>query len=161
MKLTEAQRDILQELRGKSDAAGITAFREENNLPEVVDQFVVHFSIRNGEFVSPDAKEAKMHIPSLSSQWNQDHPTLYASLNPIEATLGGGLIEDNTSLSEDAQTIATDLIVQGSECVGFDCVSSESFGFDTQRYKENNLRIHFNDTSSSASFPSNDWRNRS
>ncbi|MCP5025705.1 MAG: hypothetical protein GY929_05400, partial [Actinomycetia bacterium] len=36
--------------------------------------------------------------------------------------------------------------------------SSESFGFDTLRLKENNLRIHFDDTSSSASFPGNDWR---
>ncbi len=57
-----------------------------------------------------------------------------------------------------AQVIAQDLVVQGSECVGFDCVNGESFGFDTQRLKENNLRIHFNDTSNSASFPTNDWR---
>jgi hypothetical protein len=56
------------------------------------------------------------------------------------------------------QVINQDLVVQGSLCVGLDCVSSESFGFDTIRLKENNLRIHFNDTSNSASFPSNDWR---
>ncbi|NNE26772.1 MAG: tail fiber domain-containing protein [Saprospiraceae bacterium] len=56
------------------------------------------------------------------------------------------------------QTITQDLVVQGSECVGIDCSSSESFGFDTQRYKENNLRVHFDDTSNSASFPNNDWR---
>jgi hypothetical protein len=51
-----------------------------------------------------------------------------------------------------------DTIIQGSLCVGFDCVNGENFGFDTLRLKENNLRIHFDDTSSSASFPSNDWR---
>jgi hypothetical protein len=51
-----------------------------------------------------------------------------------------------------------DVIIQGSLCVGFDCVNGESFGFDTLRLKENNLRVHFDDTSSSASFPSNDWR---
>lgn len=56
------------------------------------------------------------------------------------------------------QVIADDLIVQGSICVGFDCNNGESFGFDTLRLKENNLRIHFEDTSTSASFPSNDWR---
>jgi hypothetical protein len=39
-----------------------------------------------------------------------------------------------------------------------DCANGESFGFDTFRLKENNLRIHFDDTSNSASFPSNDWR---
>jgi len=57
-----------------------------------------------------------------------------------------------------AQVIADDLIVQGSGCVGIDCASAESFGFDTFRMKENNLRMHFDDTSSSASFPQNDWR---
>lgn len=57
-----------------------------------------------------------------------------------------------------AQVFAQDVIVQGSECIGIDCTTSESFGFDTLRIKENNLRIHFDDTSASASFPSNDWR---
>ncbi len=57
-----------------------------------------------------------------------------------------------------AQVFVTDLVVQGSTCVGLDCVNGESFGFDTLRLKENNLRIHFQDTSVSASFPTNDWR---
>jgi hypothetical protein len=56
------------------------------------------------------------------------------------------------------QVIADDLIVQMSACIGVDCVNGESFGFDTLRLKENNLRIHFDDTSNSASFPNNDWR---
>jgi hypothetical protein len=57
-----------------------------------------------------------------------------------------------------AQLFTTDVIIQGRECVGLDCVNGESFGFDTVRLKENNLRIHFNDTSNSASFPATDWR---
>ena len=56
------------------------------------------------------------------------------------------------------QVILDDLIVDGSTCVGFDCVNGESFGFDTIRVKENNLRIKFQDTSNSASFPTNDWQ---
>lgn len=52
--------------------------------------------------------------------------------------------------------IADDEIVQGSICAGFDCVNNESFGFDTIRLKENNLRIGFMDTSVSP-FPTNDW----
>jgi hypothetical protein len=56
------------------------------------------------------------------------------------------------------QIIADDLIVQFSACIGMDCVNGESFGSDTLRLKENNLRIHFDDTSNSASFPANDWR---
>ena len=56
------------------------------------------------------------------------------------------------------QVILDDLIVDGSTCVGQDCVNGENFGFDTLRLKENNLRIKFQDTSNSASFPTNDWQ---
>ncbi len=56
------------------------------------------------------------------------------------------------------QVIADDLIVQGSECVGLDCVNNESFGFDTIRMKENNTRLKFDDTSTATGFPSNDWQ---
>ncbi len=57
---------------------------------------------------------------------------------------------------------ADDVIIAGSECVGFDCLTdgTESFGFDTVRLKENNLQIAFDDTSSTAGFPANDWRIR-
>lgn len=54
--------------------------------------------------------------------------------------------------------INDDLIVDGSACIGFDCVNGESFSFDTIRLKENNLRIKFDDTSVAASFPRNDWQ---
>lgn len=56
--------------------------------------------------------------------------------------------------------IADDLIVQGSICAGLDCVDGENFGFDTIRVKENNDRIQFDDTSSSAGFPTNNWQIR-
>lgn len=56
------------------------------------------------------------------------------------------------------QVISDDLIVNGSTCVGLDCVNDESFGFATLVLKENNLRILFNDTSVSAEFPTQDWQ---
>jgi Chaperone of endosialidase len=56
--------------------------------------------------------------------------------------------------------IADDLIVQGSACVGLDCADGENFGFDTIRVKENNDRIQFDDTSTSAGFASNNWQIR-
>lgn len=56
------------------------------------------------------------------------------------------------------QVIPDDLIVQGSACIGLDCVNDESFGFDTIRLKENNLRIKFDDTSTGAGFAANDWQ---
>ncbi|MBN1833577.1 MAG: hypothetical protein JW896_15855, partial [Deltaproteobacteria bacterium] len=51
-----------------------------------------------------------------------------------------------------------DVIIDGSECVGIDCYSDILFGSDTIRLMENNLRIFFDDTSSTSSFPRNDWR---
>lgn len=58
------------------------------------------------------------------------------------------------------QVIPDDLIVQGSICVGLDCVNNENFGFDTIRLKENNTRIQFDDTSTSAGFATNNWQIR-
>jgi hypothetical protein len=55
------------------------------------------------------------------------------------------------------QVIVDDLIVVGSIAVGIDAVDGETFGFDTFRLKENNLQIHFDDTSVGG-FASNDWR---
>lgn len=71
----------------------------------------------------------------------------------------GGLATSAAALALSAGIAsAQDLIVDGSLCAGLDCVNGESFGFDTVRLKENNLRLHFDDTSTSASFPQNDWR---
>jgi len=51
-----------------------------------------------------------------------------------------------------------DVIITGSLGVGFDCVDGENFGFDTLKLKENNLRLFFEDTSTTVDFPANDWR---
>ena len=51
-----------------------------------------------------------------------------------------------------------DVIIESRLAVGSDAVDGEAFGFDVIRLKENNLRIHFDDTSSSSHFANNDWR---
>lgn len=74
--------------------------------------------------------------------------------------LGGAIVDsdgDQIDPDKDIQHL-DDVIITFSLCVGNDCVNGENFGFDTLRLKENNLRIHFDDTSNSASFPANDWR---
>jgi len=54
--------------------------------------------------------------------------------------------------------VLNDFYVVGSQCLGLDCPpNNQSFGFSTLVLKENNLRIRFEDTSNSASFPTNDW----
>lgn len=73
---------------------------------------------------------------------------------------GGSLVDPDLRerFETKDQIIADDLIANSSLCVGTDCVNGENFSFDTIRLKENNLQIHFDDTSSSAEFPANDWR---
>ena len=71
--------------------------------------------------------------------------------------LGVGLLVGSLPAGAD-QVILEDLVVDGSACVGLDCVSPEDFSFDTIRIKENNLRLHADDTSASADFPATDWR---
>jgi hypothetical protein len=51
-----------------------------------------------------------------------------------------------------------DVIITGSLGVGFDCVDGEDFGSDTIKLKEHNIRILFDDTSYTASYPTNSWR---
>ncbi|MDP5137881.1 tail fiber domain-containing protein [Rheinheimera baltica] len=56
------------------------------------------------------------------------------------------------------QVISDDLIVQGNTCVGVDCVNGEVMDFKTLLLKQNNLRIFFDDTSGTGSFPYFDWQ---
>jgi len=85
--------------------------------------------------------------------------TRITTLRSTSLTLAAGALSLAGSMAH-AQTFTSNVIIQGSLCVGQDCVTGESFGFDTIRLKENNLRIKFQDTSTSASFPSNDWQIR-
>ncbi len=93
------------------------------------------FAIAGGSAVDPDNVETRVA------------PRAAAPRTPTAGT--GGPTRD--------VVVADDQIVQGSLCVGFDCVNNESFGFDTIRLKENSTRIKFEDTSA-AGFPSNDWQ---
>ena len=69
--------------------------------------------------------------------------------------LAGPIAMTQTAMAD--FVINDDLIVDGSTCVGFDCVNGETFGSDTLRLKENNTRIAFTDTSTVSSFPTTDW----
>ncbi|MEO1517110.1 MAG: tail fiber domain-containing protein [Bacteroidota bacterium] len=155
--LTEAQRAALLDMRNAGDQKAIAEFRAKNNLPEKVNVGMINFSVRNGKFVAPNQREEGIKMPSTSSQWEMDHPSMYAAINYMSTSIPDRAMDDDPTRM-DAQVFATDLIVQGSTCLGIDCTTTESFGFDTQRLKENNLRLHFDDTSASASFPGNDWR---
>ena len=93
--------------------------------------------VLNGAFVSPDAEEPHGDNKSPRSISALSSPKVITPLDVVTAD---------------------DAIIQGSLCVGLDCVNNESFGFDTIRLKENNTRIKFDDTSTGAGFPNHDWQ---
>lgn len=105
-----------------------------------------HFTRRDGAIVSRDEKEETDRDGQAAGQ-----TAASATGNGTSASNRPGKIAVNDFVIND------DLIVIGSTCTGFDCVNGEVFNFDTFRLKENNLRIHFEDTSV-GTFPTNDWR---
>jgi len=135
----------------------LKASREKGNSEEVIQelqkngQIPATITVQSGSFLilnggvltgSPD-DSAEPRLPS------NDAGAVTASAKSKRKGTGTVVIQDVVT--------PDDVIIQGSECVGLDCVNNENFGFDTIRLKENNLRIAFDDTSTSAGFPSNDW----
>ena len=108
---------------------GFPGLSRESRVQEALTQ-TGYFTVRDGMILTPGAIEPENVISTA---------------------------QDGLSGAKD-QLILDDLIVDGSACIGFDCINGENFGFDTLRLKENNLRIRFYDTSTSAGFPSNDWQ---
>ncbi|HEX6098763.1 MAG TPA: tail fiber domain-containing protein [Thermoanaerobaculia bacterium] len=53
---------------------------------------------------------------------------------------------------------ADDVSAAGGVCAGVDCTNAESYGVATIKMKENNTRLKFEDTSTSAGFATTDWQ---
>ena len=120
------------------------------------------FAILNGSVVVPGTQEEGTGIAS-AEQPRVSRPRVGAAStfrpNPNAAMSGFRRHHPVVNPFFDF-VIADDLIVQGSACIGLDCVDGEVFGFDTIRMKENNTRLQFDDTSTSAGFASNNWQIR-
>ncbi len=96
--------------------------------------------VLNGSFVSPDLDEQPASVPTAAAAGKTPAASSVKVIKPLDIVQ------------------ADDVIIQGSLCVGLDCVNNESFGFDTIRLKENNTRIKFDDTSTSTGFANHDWQ---
>lgn len=154
--LTAGQRDALKEARGKDDdPEAERAARKRPVMPNMTQSGA--FALTHGQVIvgglSENQRTAKATVapatkPASTSEVASGNTA--ARLRNHRASLFSSLMFD--------QVIPDDLIVQGSACIGLDCVNNESFGFDTIRLKENNTRIKFDDTSVSAGFPANDWQ---
>jgi len=134
----------LEKARAAGDDAASRKIMREAGLSNAVTQ-TGSFRVLNRSIVFTNQVEADANDASS------------ASSNATRGA-GAGSTARPGPIQADDQVIPDDLIVQGSTCTGLDCVNNENFGFDTLRLKENNLRIHFDDTSVSAGFPANDWR---
>jgi len=150
---TSARKDSTSNGRGKEDEPESVRAARKSAAPAQPLVESGSFSIVNGAVVNPAAVEesSRRQVSKVTEQ-----PRLPAVVhnaitkNPLHHPL---------FIARPDDVIPDDLIVQGSACVGLDCVSGEVFGFDTIRVKENNTRIQFDDTSG-AGFPTNNWQIR-
>ena len=137
------------EVRGLNEPAGQGQLcRGREDLPSLdVLTSAGYVTILDARFVDPSREEERLADGVRAGGGEED-----GGAGPLARA---GAVR---SIHAADQVIPDDLIVQGSLCVGFDCVNNENFSFDTIRLKENNLRIHFDDTSTLAGFPNRDWR---
>lgn len=159
-QLSAEHQQNMMEMRQKGDTEAINQYLLEHQLPTSLDVYSINFGVQDGKFVAPNRHEGDMPPPTMFGKRTdfRSADAIYASVNYFETDLYAQTMDNSLMIEEDMQVFTQDVIVQGSLCVGLDCVSTENFGFDTQRFKENNLRINFDDTSNSGSFPANDWR---
>jgi len=149
--LSPAVKQELAATRGKDDdPEDVRATRKRVMLPALVQSG--SFSIVNGAVVVAGATEDTGRRPT--SKATEQSPVIRSG------ALTKSLQHHPLMIAMPDQVIPDDLIVQGSACVGLDCVNNEVFGFDTIRLKENNTRLQFDDTSTAAGFPTNNWQIR-
>jgi hypothetical protein len=132
-------KEALQRAREKGDSAETLArLRGKGAFPHRVTEQSGAFQVRGGTILTASSEGESGGSRTDTPEKDGEKP------------------RDGGFKPQDAVT-PDDVIIQGSACVGFDCVNNENFGFDTIRLKENNLRIKFEDTSVSP-FPTTDWQ---
>jgi len=151
--LSAAQREALAKARGNDDDPENERMLRKRPVPTLNKSG--SFAILNGSFVIPGAVEGQSTGKTGAVPQTPRQAPTRASANTVTR-----LRNHRFSLGMPFDfVIADDTIIQGSACVGLDCVNGEVFGFDTIRLKENNTRIQFDDTSA-AGFPTNNWQIR-
>ncbi len=148
------RKDVTSNGRGKDDEPEAVRAARKSAAPAQAVVESGNFSVVNGAIIVAGAQEES--TPRRASK-SSALPQLSATT--LRSAVAGRLHHVPFMFMPD-QVIPDVLIVQGSACVGLDCVSGEVFGFDTIRTKENNDRIQFDDTSTSAGFPTNNWQIR-
>jgi hypothetical protein len=147
-RVTASVKQQLAAARAANDAGAVQRIQHANGLDRAVTQSGT-LTVLNGAFINSDAVE-----PGANGKASTVGATTSATHSSSSSTTSRPGVRPTTA---DVVT-ADDEIIQGSLCVGLDCVVNESFGFDTVRLKENNTRIHFQDTSTGTGFPNVNWQ---
>ena len=141
----------LREARAKDKGAEVQRdLRRRGQLPSNPLVQSGGFQVVNGSIVVPGGVEGGRARAMAAEQ-----PSAPAPVTASVKRTGYKIQRHHPRFMVFDQVIPDDLIVQGSLCVGFDCVNNETFGTDTIKLKENNTRITFEDTSNSAGFANN------
>lgn len=151
-------KEALKAAREKGNGAEVQRdLRKRGALPAQALVQSGSFVIANGSVIIPGGTEARVGSAQPTSE-----PPVTATVNAPASSgrTNYKVVRHHPRFMVFDQVIPDDLIVQGSLCVGVDCVNNENFGFDTIRLKENNTRLQFDDTSTTAGFPSNNWQLR-
>ena len=156
--ISSETRDLLKAARENGNGAEVQReLRKKGALPSHTLVQTGSFQVANGSVILPSGAEERAAAV---------RPAAEAPVAPaVNAPVTSGrtnfkVVRHHPRFMVFDQVIPDDLIVQGSICAGLDCVNNENFGFDTIRVKENNTRIQFDDTSTSAGFPNNNWQLR-
>ncbi|MBD3856972.1 MAG: hypothetical protein IFK92_10720, partial [Acidobacteria bacterium] len=135
-------KEALRAARASGDTSEIENLKKQGRLPAEALVISGYFRVQGGSIIVANDAEASTRRGG----------------GRVGATGSKQTVDTDSGVPTKDQVILDDLIVDGSICAGMDCVNGESFGFDTIRIKENNLRIRAVDTSSTSSFPSRDWQ---
>jgi hypothetical protein len=146
-RVSDGVRAQMAAAREAADDAALDRIRDSAGLKEVPSQSG-SFSILNGSLVSSETTEPTAPVAPITKSALSNSGSGSASTQSLH----------NAPVRALDVVTADDAIIQGSACIGLDCVNNESFGFDTIRLKENNTRIKFDDTSSSTGFANHDWQ---
>ncbi|MEK6284813.1 MAG: hypothetical protein AABO57_03655 [Acidobacteriota bacterium] len=137
----------------------LAASREKGNTAEVIQELQksgklpASVPVQSGSFLI-EKGAVLTGSPEDGEEPREPKQNSSGAANEVQSKKKGS----GTVVIQDVVT-PDDVIIQGSACIGLDCVNNENFGFDTIRLKENNTRIQFDDTSG-AGFPTNNWQIR-
>ena len=165
LQLAAAPSDAAIKARGKDDdPESERAGRKRPSVSGMTQSG--SFAVINGSIVVAGAVEPEQKRAAKATTGSDAGPAPRATASAApapRATASANVLQrirnNHRAFFMPDDMIPDDLIVQGSACVGLDCVNGEIFGFDTIRLKENNTRLQFEDTSA-AGFPLNNWQIR-